>query len=129
MEFIINTHQQQEMIDITDLIEVAVEKSGIECGKVILFCKHTTAGLTINENADPDVQRDIISTLNKTFPIKGDYKHFEGNSHAHLKASFMGASEMVLFAEKKLILGTWQSIFFCEFDGPRTRKVYIRVEA
>lgn len=129
MEYVINTHQQQEMVDITDIIEKAVEKSGINCGKVMLFCKHTTAGLTINENADPDVQRDIISTLNKTFPIKGDYKHFEGNSHAHLKASFMGASEMVLFENKALILGTWQSVFFCEFDGPRTRKVYIRVEA
>ncbi len=126
-QFSIVTKKPQEFLDISYLVNLALEKSGIQNGIAVIYCPHTTAGITINENADPDVIRDIITTLNSVFPIKGDYKHFEGNSHAHLKSSYVGAEKTIIINKGKTILGTWQSVFFCEFDGPRTRKIFIKV--
>ncbi|MCH4890542.1 YjbQ family protein [Acidaminobacter sp. JC074] len=119
---------EQDMIDVTTYMNQVIKESKLKSGRLTFFCPHTTAGLTINENADPDVVFDIIKTLNKVFPVKGDYRHFEGNSHAHLKSSFMGVDQTVLVEEGRPILGTWQSVYFCEFDGPRTRTLYIRSE-
>lgn len=124
----ITTDNPQEMIDLSDIVVDVLKQSALKNGKIILFCPHTSAGLTINENADPDVRRDFIHALNKTFPIHGDYKHFEGNSHAHLKASFVGTDQMILVDQGAQLLGRWQSVFFCEFDGPRTRQLYLRTE-
>lgn len=107
----------------------AIEKSKVQNGIAIIYCPHTTAGITINENADPDVVRDMIVALDKVFPIEGDYRHFEGNSHAHLKSSYMGAEKTIIINEGKPLLGTWQSVYFCEFDGPRNRKVFIKIMA
>lgn len=126
-EFSISTNKSEEFVDITYLINNALKKTNVQNGIILVYCPHTTAGITINENADPDVVRDIIVTLDKTFPIKGDYKHFEGNSHAHLKSSYMGAEKTIILNDGKLLLGTWQSVYFCEFDGPRNRKVYIKI--
>ncbi|MHB1455442.1 MAG: secondary thiamine-phosphate synthase enzyme YjbQ, partial [Armatimonadota bacterium] len=92
-----------------------------------IFVPHTTAGITINENADPDVVRDLIETLNRIVPENGDYRHSEGNSDAHLKASMMGFSATIIVENGKLLLGTWQGIYFCEFDGPRTRHIFVKV--
>ncbi|MEW9122846.1 MAG: secondary thiamine-phosphate synthase enzyme YjbQ [Thermotaleaceae bacterium] len=126
-EFLIWTKKSQEFVDITHLINQVLEKSGIENGIAIIYCPHTTAGLTINENADADVTRDIIAALDKVFPVEGDYRHCEGNSHAHLKSSFMGVEKTIIIHEGKPLLGTWQSVYFCEFDGPRNRKGWIKV--
>lgn len=126
-QFPVSTKKAQEFIDITDLIEKAVNQSAIRNGIVVVYCPHTTAGITINENADPDVVSDMIAALDKVFPIKGDYRHAEGNSHAHLKSSYAGAEKTIIVEEGKLLLGTWQSVYFCEFDGPRSRRVYIKV--
>ena len=106
-----------------------VRDSGVEEGVCHIFEAHTTAGLTINENADPSVQSDILMVLNKIISDKEAYRHLEGNSPAHLKASFMGPQLTVLVTNSRLLLGTWQGIFLCEFDGPRTRKVYIKIMA
>ena len=128
-QFSISTRKSQEFMDITYLINEAIEKSDVQNGIAVVYCPHTTAGITINENGDPDVLRDILSTLNKVFPVQGDYRHFEGNSHAHIKSSYMGAEKTIIINEGKLLLGTWQSVYFCEFDGPRSRKVFIKVIA
>lgn len=127
MEYSVRTKKAQEFVDITDLVEEAVIKSGVRDGIAIVFVPHTTAGVTINENADPDVVYDIISGLNKTYPEKNGYLHIEGNSHAHIKASLMGSSCTVIIENGSLKMGTWQGIYFCEFDGPRNRKVYIKI--
>ncbi|NLM13509.1 MAG: YjbQ family protein [Epulopiscium sp.] len=126
-QFSVSTKKNEEFVDITYLIKQAIEKSKIQNGIAVVYCPHTTAGITINENADPDVVRDIISTLDRVFPIHGDYRHIEGNSHAHLKSSYMGAEKTIIIHEGKLVLGTWQSVYFCEFDGPRNRKVFIKL--
>lgn len=126
-EFSISTRKFQEFIDITYLLKEAIEKSNVQNGLAVIYCPHTTAGITINENGDPDVVRDIIAALDKVFPEKGDYRHFEGNSHAHIKSSYVGANKTVIINEGSPILGTWQSVYFCEFDGPRNRKVFIKV--
>jgi len=126
-KFSVTTRKMQEFVDITYLIHEAIEKSGVKDGIAVVFCPHTTAGITINENADPDVVRDIITALDKVFPIVGDYKHFEGNSHSHLKSSYIGAEKTLIINEGKLILGTWQSVYFCEFDGAREREVFVKV--
>lgn len=126
-QFSVSTKKNEEFVDITYLIKQAIEKSKIQNGIAVVYCPHTTAGITINENADPDVVRDIIATLDKVFPVHGDYRHFEGNSHAHLKSSYMGAEKTIIIHEGKLVLGTWQSVYFCEFDGPRNRKVFIKL--
>ena len=123
----VNTGRQCEMLDITKDIERVVEKSGVKSGVCYVFVPHTTAGVTINENADPDVVSDILMELNKIVPLKDDYLHAEGNSAAHIKSSIMGCSQEVLIEEGSLRLGTWQSLFFCEFDGPRSRKVWVKV--
>jgi secondary thiamine-phosphate synthase enzyme len=104
-----------------------VAESGVENGICVVFCPHTTAGITINENADPDVVHDILYGLDKAFPDRREFRHFEGNSSAHLKASCMGSSVTVIVEKGKLVLGTWQGIYFCEFDGPRTRNFYVKV--
>ncbi|GFR35185.1 secondary thiamine-phosphate synthase enzyme YjbQ [Thermobrachium celere] len=127
MEFSIRTSKQEEFINITNLVRDAVKKSGVKDGIAVIFVPHTTAGVTINENADPDVVRDMIVTLDKVFPKVGDYWHVEGNSHAHIKASLMGSSCSVIIEGGELKLGTWQGIYFCEFDGPRSRKFYVKL--
>jgi len=128
-QFSVRTSARSEMIDITDRIRVLLKESRIRSGICHVFVPHTTAAVTINENADPDVQRDILAELDKIVPQNGHYRHTEGNSAAHIKASIVGASETVLVENGDLVLGTWQSIFFCEFDGPRTRRVIVRLGA
>jgi secondary thiamine-phosphate synthase enzyme len=125
--FQVRTSTQTEFIDITSSVREAVKKTGVEDGICIVFIPHTTAAVTINENADPTVVHDIVMELNKIVPFKDQYHHMEGNSPAHIKASLLGCSEIVFVESGKLVLGTWQGIFFCEFDGPRNRKVYIKV--
>ena len=126
-EIKIVSKKRNEMIDITDEIKLIVKKENAEAGYVIIYVPHTTAGITINEGADPDVKKDIIETLNKIIPESGNYQHYEGNSDAHIKASIIGSSVTVLIEKNSLILGTWQHIFFYEADGPRTRKAYVCV--
>ena len=127
MMFTIKTTAQTEMIDITDQIRKVIADQQFTNGICMVFVPHTTAAVTINENADPTVCRDILMVLNQTVPWKADYRHAEGNSPAHVKASLMGASELIEVQDGRLVLGTWQGIFFCEFDGPRTRKVHVRL--
>jgi secondary thiamine-phosphate synthase enzyme len=127
MQHTIRTAKEQDFINITSIVKEQVSKSGVKDGIAIVFIPHTTAGITINENADPDVISDILRTFNKLFPVKGEYDHCEGNSHAHIKASLMGSSSTVIIENGELKLGTWQGIYFCEFDGPRNRKVYIKI--
>lgn len=104
-----------------------MEASGVRDGLCLVFSKHTTAGITINENADPDVKSDLISGLDRAFPRRSEYRHAEGNSHSHLRTSCVGLSQTVIVSEGKLVLGTWQGLFLCEFDGPRTRRVAVKV--
>lgn len=126
--FRLNSTKRSEMIDITDEIQKLIRKSNVTQGDVIIFCPHTTAAITINENADPDVQHDILLTLDEVFPQnRKGYRHNEGNSDAHVKSSLFGPSEQILIKDGALVLGTWQGIYFCEFDGPRTRKVLIHI--
>jgi len=125
--FPVETSTQTELIDVTDSVREIVKKVGVEDGICIVFIPHTTAAITINENADPSVVQDILMELNKIVPFKNHYRHMEGNSPAHIKASLVGCSQTVLIESGKLVLGTWQGIFFCEFDGPRNRKVYVKV--
>jgi len=122
----IKSKTRTEFVDITEKIQEAVKQAGIANGICYLFVPHTTAGITINEGADPSVQRDIQAYLNKLVPFEGDYHHREGNSSAHIKASIVGMATHVFVDEGKLVLGTWQSIFFCEFDGPRHRRVAVK---
>jgi secondary thiamine-phosphate synthase enzyme len=124
--FNISTTRQAEFVDITGRVQRIVDDIGLKDGLVIVFVPHTTAGITINESADPDVQRDILMQCDKLVPQSGGYRHGEGNSPAHIKASFMGSSITVVVSGGRMDLGTWQGIFFCEFDGPRTRKVWIK---
>lgn len=123
----IRTNSQVEMIDITTSIQTAIKEKNVQSGYCIVFTPHTTAAITINENADPDVPRDIINALERAVPQNASYRHREGNSPAHVKSSLVGASELVLIENGRLVLGTWQSVFFCEFDGPRSRKVFVKV--
>jgi len=123
----IQTTKPQQFIDITDKVADEVKNSNVRDGIAVIFVPHTTAGVTINENADPDVVRDIISALDKTYPVHGEYLHLEGNSHAHIKASLIGSSCTVIIKDGKLLLGTWQGIYFCEFDGPRNREFYVKI--
>ena len=125
--FQVKTSTQTEFIDITRSVQEAVKKTGMEDGICIIFIPHTTAAVTINENADPSVVQDIVMELNKIILFKNQYRHMEGNSPAHIKASLVGCSEIVLVESGKLVLGTWQGIFFCEFDGPRNRIVHVKV--
>lgn len=119
--------EKTEMIDITDKVRRAVRDSGVQTGTATIFAAHTTAAITINENADPDVARDMLMELNKIVPFDDHYRHAEGNSAAHIKSSLIGASETVIIDEGEPVLGTWQGIYFCEFDGPRRRNVHVQV--
>jgi secondary thiamine-phosphate synthase enzyme len=123
----IQTTKTQQFIDITDQVAAAVRNSEVRDGIAVIYVPHTTAGVTINENADPDVVRDMLFALDKTYPVRGEYLHSEGNSHAHIKASLMGSSCTVIIEEGSLLLGTWQGIYFCEFDGPRNREYYVKI--
>jgi len=127
-KFTVATRSRSDMIDITGEVTLALRESGVQDGICHVFVPHTTAAVTINENADPDVPRDILMEMDKVIPIRDGYLHSEGNSAAHIKASLIGSSEAVFVEKGRLLLGTWQSIFFCEFDGPRTRSVIVRVE-
>ncbi len=126
-QFSVRTSNRCEMIDITGQIRSILKESGYQSGTCQVYVPHTTAGVTINENADPDVPRDILATLERLVPLHGNYRHSEGNSDAHMKASLMGSSQTVFFENGNLTLGTWQSLFFCEFDGPRTRSVFVKL--
>ena len=127
-DFTISTKDRNQMIDITSQVGLAISDSGITNGDVIVYCPHTTAAITINENADPDVPHDIHLTLAELIPHhRSGYRHCEGNSDAHCKSSLFGCSEQILIKAGTLNLGTWQAIFFCEFDGPRNRKVMVQV--
>lgn len=123
----ISTHSQVEFIDITDAIQLVISDSKVSSGLCQIFIPHTTAAVTINENADPSVRRDIINELNKVIPIDDNYHHSEGNSAAHIKSSLLGCSLTIIIEENRLQLGTWQGIYFCEFDGPRQRKVWVKI--
>jgi secondary thiamine-phosphate synthase enzyme len=127
IEITVRTTAREEMQDITARVQHAVSESRLPNGYVICFVPHTTAGITINEHADPAVCRDILYKLHKEIPQVDGYHHAEGNADAHLKASLMGSSVQILFANRRLILGTWQGIFFCEFDGPRSRTLLVKV--
>jgi secondary thiamine-phosphate synthase enzyme len=126
-KFTVSTGKANEMRNITRGVQAAVTESGILSGICTIFVPHTTAGVTINENADPDVVRDILMELNKIVPLRDGYQHMEGNSAAHIKASLFGFSQQVIVESGLLVLGTWQGIYFCEFDGPRQRQVYVKV--
>ena len=127
-DFHISTRNRNQMIDITGQVESAAEESGVKDGDVIIYCPHTTAAITINENADPTVPQDILLTLEELAPHSNPgYRHFEGNSDAHCKSTLVGCSEQVLIKDGALELGSWQGIFFCEFDGPRSRRVIVQV--
>lgn len=125
--FQVRTASRTQLIDITSKVQDAVAASGVREGLCHIFIPHTTAAVTINENADPSVSSDILMELDKIVPFEDDYRHTEGNSAAHIKASLLGPAETVPVEDGRLQLGTWQGIFLCEFDGPRTRKVLIRV--
>ncbi|MBR9691533.1 YjbQ family protein [Candidatus Woesearchaeota archaeon] len=126
-KFKVNTSKRNELIDITNDINAIVKESDVKEGFCLVYCPHTTAGITINEGADPDVKSDILMQLSKVVPEDKGFKHSEGNSDAHIKSSIIGASEIVVVNDGKLVLGTWQKIFFAEFDGPRNRKVVVKV--
>lgn len=126
-EIDVRTHHQVEFVDITEIVSKTVNDSKIQSGICYIFVPHTTAGVTINENADPNVVQDILNALDTMVPLGNDYLHSEGNSAAHIKASIMGFSQIVLIENSRLKLGTWQGIYFCEFDGPRSRKVWITI--
>jgi thiamine phosphate synthase YjbQ (UPF0047 family) len=126
-ELRIATGERAGFTDITAEIRSVVGNSGVKDGLCVVFIPHTTAAVTINENADPDVQKDILDFLNDRIPEHGSYRHAEGNSDAHIKSSLLGASLNVIIKDAKLVLGTWQGIYFCEFDGPRERKVWVDV--
>ncbi|HOR56850.1 MAG TPA: secondary thiamine-phosphate synthase enzyme YjbQ [Flexilinea sp.] len=129
VQFTLQTSGRSQLIDITSRVREAVTASGIREGLCTIFIPHTTAAVTINENADPDVVRDFLYELDKIVPWQDGYRHAEGNSAAHLKSSLIGVSEQVLIENGRLMLGTWQGIYFCEFDGPRTRRVLVRIDS
>ncbi len=123
----IKTDARETLKDISAMVQEFVQSTGVQNGHVTLFVPHTTAGVTINENADPDVATDMVLGFNKTFPNRKEFRHMEGNSDAHIKSSVIGASETILIEDGALRLGTWQGLYFCEFDGPRTRKLVLQV--
>ncbi len=126
-ELSVPTKGNTEFVDITDRIKELLSQNGVSNGICTVFVPHTTAGITINENADPDVVHDMLKELNKVIPLDDKYRHLEGNSAAHIKASIMGFSEHIIINDGHLLLGTWQGIYFTEFDGPRHRKIYIKI--
>ncbi len=123
----IQSRKQVEMIDITREVCAVVREQGIAAGLAVVFTPHTTAAVTINENADPDVCHDMVMAINRLVPMQDGYRHLEGNSAAHLKSSLVGVSEALIVSNGEIQLGTWQGIYFCEFDGPRQRRVQVQV--
>ena len=127
-QFSVSTKNRNQMVDITSRVQSLVGETGISDGQATVYCPHTTAAITINENADPSVLYDILLTLEELLPAhRPGYRHFEGNSDSHCKSTLVGCSEQILLKDGTLQLGTWQGIFFCEFDGPRSRKVIVQV--
>ncbi|MDT8285063.1 MAG: secondary thiamine-phosphate synthase enzyme YjbQ [Thermovirgaceae bacterium] len=124
----VKTRSRAEMVNITTAVQKEVVNRGVEEGICTVYVPHTTAGVTINEGADPAVCDDIITKLSETVPPDAGYRHMEGNADSHIKASIMGSSVSVIVEKGRLVLGTWQKIFFCEFDGPRSRRVYVKVQ-
>jgi secondary thiamine-phosphate synthase enzyme len=122
----VKTSSRIDMVDITGSVQKELSKAGVDDGFCVVYVPHTTAGVTINEGADPAVCHDIITKLNEMVPPNAGYRHMEGNSDSHIKALIMGSSVTVMIENGRLVLGTWQKIFFCEFDGPRSRKVYVK---
>jgi secondary thiamine-phosphate synthase enzyme len=125
----IKTSSRAEFVNITSSVQKAVRESGIKSGICYVYVPHTTAGVLINEGADPSVVKDILTALNKLVPHKAGYLHMEGNSDAHIKTSLVGTSQSVIIEDGRLLLGTWQAIFFCEFDGPRSRNVTVKIQS
>jgi secondary thiamine-phosphate synthase enzyme len=125
--FEISTRGRDSMTDITPQVRRAIKESGVADGICLVYCPHTTAGITINENADPDVPRDVLFALDRAIPWSGGYRHAEGNSAAHVKSSLVGASCHLIIENGSPVLGTWQSVFFCDFDGPRRRRYFVQV--
>jgi secondary thiamine-phosphate synthase enzyme len=126
--FTIQTHQRDEMYEITSSLQAYLEEQRVEDGVMYVYCPHTTAGITINENADPDVVKDMLMRLDEVYPWEhSKYRHAEGNSASHLKASTVGASQVILIQNGELLLGKWQGIYFCEFDGPRQRNYQVEI--
>lgn len=121
------TEEKQTFVNIDEYLQQVLCKSGVKNGLMLVFCPHTTAGITINENADPDVKKDLSLGLDQAFPNKKEYVHMEGNSDGHMKSSVIGASETLIVSKGRLILGTWQSVYFCEFDGPRKRTFFVKI--
>lgn len=119
--------QRENFYNITKTVQQFIDQNNVKSGVCIVFCPHTTAGITINENADPDVVKDMLLGLNTAFYDRKEFRHFEGNSSAHLKASCVGSSESIIIENGKLLLGVWQGIYFCEFDGPRNRNFYVKI--
>lgn len=126
-EFPVRTRNRTEFLDITAHVGKIIQESKVQSGLAVVFVPHTTAAVTINENADPSVQHDILADLSRLIPFTGPYQHTEGNSAAHIKSSLVGPSETLLIENGRLALGTWQGVYFCEFDGPRTRKVWVKI--
>jgi secondary thiamine-phosphate synthase enzyme len=127
MVLTVTTRSRTELVDITAEVGRMVAQSGVRQGLCMVYVPHTTAGVTINESADPSVRADLLMVLNQMVPWKADYRHLEGNSPAHIKSTLMGTSQTVAIENGTLVLGTWQGIFFCEFDGPRQRSVHLRI--
>ncbi|MEW6458976.1 MAG: secondary thiamine-phosphate synthase enzyme YjbQ [Bacillota bacterium] len=127
--FELRSSRREELIDVTKQVWAAVSRSGVTDGLCCLWVPHTTAAVCVNEAADPSVARDILDYLRQAVPQRGDYRHLEGNSDAHIKSTLVGAAETIPVQAGKLVLGTWQGIFFCEFDGPRTRRLHVKVTA
>ncbi len=125
--FGVKSDQNTAMIEITGEVKNIVKESGVKSGICVIYVPHTTAGITINENADPDVIRDFMMAMNKLIPVSDGYHHREGNSAAHIKSSMMGFSQTLIINEGRLMMGTWQGIYFMEFDGPRIRKVHVKI--
>lgn len=123
----VTTNSRTELVDITQPIQRLVAESGVRSGVCCIYVPHTTAAITINENTDPNVGRDILKELNKVIPFDDNYGHTEGNSAAHIKSSIIGVSKTVPIEDGRLALGTWQAVFFCEFDGPRERRVFVKI--
>ena len=118
---------RQGYYNITAAVKKCISESGVRSGLCVVFCPHTTAAITINENADPDVRHDLVMGMDSAFPIRSGFQHAEGNSDAHLKCMTVGASETIIIEDGKAVLGTWQAVYFAEFDGPRTRRYYVKV--
>lgn len=123
----VSTQRREQLVDVTSRVAAVVEKSGVREGLAHAYCTHTTAGMTINENADPDVVSDLLSGLARCAPEDAGWRHAEGNADAHVKASLVGSSVTIPVSEARLVLGTWQAVYFCEFDGPRSRRIAVTV--